>query len=163
MQFLGAEQCWVVLWTPPGKNLIAFHHKHRPQLPRIPPHTVKSDVVHLVMACGTFVLQFPNTITRPMARKTLILPAGSDIMTCSIVITWRSQQQMSSYGMYGAAAHGSSEFLVCLAQAGRWSRTWQSGCSLDTDQTVIHAWYAGVSGTGPPAMPTNLNLDKLDS
>ena len=36
-------------------------------------------------------------------------------------------------------------------------------CSLDTDQTVIHAWYAGVLDTGPPVMPTNLNHDKLDS
>ena len=88
--------------------------------------------------------------------QTLIPPAVSDIMTCSIVITRHSQRQSSSHGMYCVAAHVRSEFLAFLAQAGRCSSAWpevemQFSCSLNGSPMLS---IAGVSDTGLLAMPT---------
>ena len=88
--------------------------------------------------------------------QTLIPPAVSDIMTCSIVITRHSQRQSSSYGMYCVAAHVRSEFLAFLAQAGRCSSAWpkvktQFSGSLNGSPMLS---IAGVSDPGLLAMPT---------
>ena len=66
------------------------------------------------------------------ACKTSIRPTVSDTMTCSIVITWQSQQQPSSYGMCGAAAHGRSEFLTVFQSCDVLVAVFQSGQIVHT-------------------------------
>ena len=116
-RLLGAEQCWVVRWTLIETWLYYItgtdHSSHALA------DAVKSDVVHLVTVCRAFVL--PRCRAEQIAPlggqqiyllmpANMILPTVSDIMTCSLVITWHSQQQLSSYGKYQTTAQGRSDF-----------------------------------------------------
>ena len=53
---LGAEQCWVVLWTPiEDYGCITSHAQSTAA--KYFTSAVKSDVVHLIMVCWVFLLQ----------------------------------------------------------------------------------------------------------
>ena len=80
----------------------------------------------------------------------MILPTVSDIMTCSLVITWHSQQQLSSYSKYQTTAQGRSFLLQPLGVEQIFHTRWPTGIfahSCIRGQTYINSplW------TSPPA------------
>ena len=110
-RLLRAEQCWVALWT-----LIEtwfWHITCTDHCSHALADAVKSDAVHLVTVRRAFWL--PRCRVDQIAHvrgqqkyllmtANMILPIVSNIMTCSLVISWRSQQQLSSYSKHRTMA-----------------------------------------------------------